>query len=66
MNEAVDQANVAYEQMVSSPSALVDAVGVADDITPTVDDVLTKAVAWEPLLERIKLYTEIVDKITEV
>jgi hypothetical protein len=66
MNEAVDQANVAYEQMVSSPSALVDAVGVADDITSTVDDVLTKAVAWEPLLERIKLYTEIVDKITEV
>jgi hypothetical protein len=66
MSEAVDQAKTAYERIVSPTSVLVDAVGEADDVTPTVDDVLTKAVAWEPLLEKIKLCTEIVDKIAEV
>jgi hypothetical protein len=59
MDEAVGQAKPAYDQMVSSPSVLVDAVGVADDL-------FEKTAAWEPLLEKIKLYTEIVDKITEV
>jgi hypothetical protein len=66
MGEAVDQANTAYERIVSPPSVLGNAVDGADDVPPTVNDVLTKAVAWEPLLEKIKLCTEIVDKITEV
>jgi hypothetical protein len=66
MGEAVGQAKTAYEQIVSPPSVLVGVVGVADDVTPTVDDILTNAVAWEPLLDKIKLCTEIMDKITEV
>jgi hypothetical protein len=66
MGEAVGQARAAYEQIVSPPSVLVDAVGVADGVIPLVGDVLTKATAWEPLLEKIKLCTEIVDKVTEV
>jgi hypothetical protein len=66
MDEAVGQAKAAYEQIVSPPSVLVDAVGVADDAIPSVGDVVTKAEAWESLLEKIKLCTEIVDKIAEV
>jgi hypothetical protein len=59
MDESVDQAKAAYEEIVSPPSVLPDAVDVAGDV-------LTKATAWEPLLEKIKLCTEIVDKIAEV
>jgi hypothetical protein len=65
MGEAVGQAKEAYEHVVSSPSAY-DAVTVAVDAIPSVNDTLTKAAAWEPLLEKIKLCTEIVDKIAEV
>jgi hypothetical protein len=66
MNEAAGQAKAAYEQIMPSPLVLVDAVSVADDVIPSVDYGLAKATAWEPLLEKIKLYTEIVDKISEV
>jgi hypothetical protein len=59
MDEAVGRAKAAYEQIVSPPSVLVEAIGVAGDVP-------TKAAAWEPLLEKIKLCTEIVDKIAEV
>jgi hypothetical protein len=66
MGEAVDQAKDAYEQIGSPPSVLIDAVGVADDVVPSINDGVTKAAAWEPLFEKIKLCTEIVDKIAEV
>jgi hypothetical protein len=66
MDEAIVQAKAAHEQIVSPPSVLVNAVSVADVVIPSVGDVLAKVSAWEPLLEKIKLYTEIVDKITEV
>jgi hypothetical protein len=59
MDESVSQAKAAFEQIVSLPSALVGAVGM-------VDDVAAKAAAWEPLIEKIKLCTEIVDKVAEV
>jgi hypothetical protein len=59
MNEAVGQAKEAYEHIVPSPSA----VASASDATPSVNDTFA---TWEPLLEKIKLCTEIVDKIAEV
>jgi hypothetical protein len=65
MSKAVSQAKEAYEHIVPSSSAC-DAVGIAVDSVASVDDVFTRAVAWEPLLERIKLFMEIVDKIVEV
>jgi hypothetical protein len=65
MGEVVGQAKAAYEGMVSTPSGM-DAIGVTANTPSMIDGVLTKAAAWEPLLEKIKLYTEIVDKIAEV
>jgi hypothetical protein len=61
-NEAVSQAKEAYDHIVPSPSAY-DAVGEAVDAIPSVNDALA---AWEPLLEKLKLCTEIVEKIAEV
>jgi hypothetical protein len=49
IGEAVDQAKGAYEQVVSLPSVF----GVAGDAIPLDIDVVTKATAWEPLLEKI-------------
>jgi hypothetical protein len=63
--EAVGQAKEAYEHIVSSPPAY-DGVNVAVDAIPSVNDALTKAASWEPLLEKIRLCTEIMDKIAEV
>jgi hypothetical protein len=56
MNDAVGQAKTVYEPILSSLSAWVDAFGVG------ADTIGRKAAVWEPLLEKIKLCTEIVDK----
>jgi hypothetical protein len=68
LDEVVEQAKEAYKHIGTSPSVEAsastrDVVGVAVDAIPSVTNVLT---AWEPLLEKVKLFTEIMDKITEV
>jgi hypothetical protein len=65
LDRVVSQAKEAYEHIVPLPSAMAsacDAVGVAADTIPSVNDTLT---TWEPLLDKVKLVTEIVDKIAE-
>jgi hypothetical protein len=66
MSDAVSQAKEAYKHIVSSPSAVASACDAVGVDAPSVDDVFTRVVAWEPFLERIKLFMEIVDKIVEV
>jgi hypothetical protein len=66
MDEAVDQAKEAFQHIGPSSAEGVsacDAVVVAVDVTPSVSNVLT---TWEPLLEKVKLFTEIMDKFAEV
>jgi hypothetical protein len=69
LDDVVDQAEEAYKQHIEpSPSgeassSIRHAVGVPVDSTPSITNVLT---AWEPLLEKFKLFTEIMDKIAEV
>jgi hypothetical protein len=68
MDQAVDQAKEAYKHIGPSPSAAAvasacDIVGVTVDVTPSVSNVLT---AWEPFLEKVKLFTEIIDQFAEV
>jgi hypothetical protein len=65
MNESVSQAKAAYEHIGPSPSVPAparDAAGMTVNAIPLV----TKAVAWEPLLEKVQLFTDIVDKFAEV
>jgi hypothetical protein len=66
LDEVVGQAKEAYKQHIGpSPSteAAASTRDVVVDAIPSVTDVLT---AWEPLLEKVKLFTEIMDKIAEV
>jgi hypothetical protein len=68
MDKAVGQAKEAYKHIGPSSLAAVtesagDAGGVVVDAIPSVNDVLA---AWEPLLEKVKLFTEIMDKFAEV
>jgi hypothetical protein len=65
MDNAVDQATTSFRNIVSS-SSCVDAVDVAGNTISSIDSVLTRTALWEPLLEKIKLCTEIADKIAEV
>jgi hypothetical protein len=64
MEEAVLQAMTAFEHIVPSPR--VDTADMAGSVILPLNDVLTKTALWEPLLEKVKLCTEIVDKIAEV
>jgi hypothetical protein len=68
MDNAVGQAKESYKHIGPSSLAAVaesagDAGGVVVDAIPSVNDVLA---AWEPLLEKVKLFTEIMDKFAEV
>jgi hypothetical protein len=68
LDDVVDQAEEAYKHIGPSPSVEAatstrDAVGVVVDAIPSVSNVLTD---WEPLLEKVKMFTEIMDKIAEV
>jgi hypothetical protein len=66
MEEAVTQGKQALENMASTPSS-VERVQKAVDASETVTDGVTSIVnTWGPLLDKLKIFTEIVDKISEV
>jgi hypothetical protein len=68
MNRSVGKASEASKHIRPPPSAAAvaparDAVGVAVGVIPSVSTVLT---TWEPLLGKVKSFTEIMDKFAEV
>ena len=66
MDDGVTKATAAFEQMRVAPPMLEhieDAVGPS---TTIVENVTSMAATWDPLIQRIKLFTEIVDGIAEV
>ena len=66
LKEAVSGAEV-VDSMNPGPSRIIDAGNVVDGIISTTNDtVIPIVVAWDPLLDKIKLFTEIVDGISEV
>jgi hypothetical protein len=66
LNEAVDEAKV-VAIMNPAPSQIIDAGNAVDSINSTTNNTVIPIVtAWEPLLDKIKLFTEIVDGISEV
>jgi hypothetical protein len=67
MDDGVTRATAAFEQMKVAPSILEyieDAPAVTS--TTTMENATSIAATWDPLLQRIKLFTEIVDGISEV
>jgi hypothetical protein len=65
MDEAVDQGTKALEHMNHAPPTH-GAEGAVTDTISVINDIGSIAVAWEPLLQKIKLFTKIVDEIAEV
>jgi len=65
MTDSVTKATAAFEQMRMAPSTLERIQGAVSTST-TIAENTSIAATWDPLLQRIKLFTEIVDGISEV
>ena len=66
LKEAVSGAEV-VDSMNPGPSRIIDAGNVVDGIISTTNDTVIPIVAaWDTLLVKVKLFTEIVDGISEV
>jgi hypothetical protein len=67
VNEAVAQGKDSFAQMTSTSRALVPLMQGAFEVSTTIMNSIPSITSnWAPLLEKIKLFTEIVDKISEV
>jgi hypothetical protein len=67
VDEAVAQGKDALAQMTSTSRALVPLMHNAFEVSTTIMTNIPLITSnWAPLLEKIKLFTEIVDKISEV
>ena len=66
MDSNVARATAAFEQMRMAPSALERIQGAVGASTTIVENTTSIADTWDPLLQRLKLFTDIVDGISEV
>jgi hypothetical protein len=66
MDDNVTSATTAFEQMRMAPSTLERVQDVVSTSTTIVENTKSTAATWDSLIERIKLFTEIVDGISEV
>jgi hypothetical protein len=66
LSEAVRAGTAAHDHMATAPSLFINAAGVANDIASATNPVNVITPAWDSLLQRIKLCTEHVDRISEV
>jgi phage-related minor tail protein len=62
LNKAVGEAS----DMEPAPALIADAGVVVDGVNSITNAINPIAAAWDPLLEKIKLFTKIVDGISEV
>ncbi|KAF8508838.1 hypothetical protein JB92DRAFT_2832202 [Gautieria morchelliformis] len=65
LNEAVGKVTV-LNNMNPAPSRIIGAGNVVGIISTTNNTLIPIMVAWDPLLEKIKLFSKIVDGISEV
>jgi hypothetical protein len=66
MNDGVTRATTAFERMAAAPSTL-ERIGDSVSTSATiVENTMSKAATWDPLIQRLKIFTEIVDGISEV
>jgi len=67
MKQAVVQGKDALDHMKSAPSSVVEPIQGATDASTTVtNNIKSVSDTWGPLLQKIKLFSELVDKIAEV
>jgi hypothetical protein len=66
MAEAVNQATQTVNQMDNAPSALVSGEDTVNNLNTVVGQIVTIAEPLTPLLEKLQLFADVVDKIAEV
>lgn len=66
LNEAVGGVTGVGDNMNLAPSLLIGAGDLIDGVTSTTNTIIPVTAAWGPLLDKVKLFTEIVDKASEV
>jgi phage-related minor tail protein len=66
MKEAVTQSKGAVENMKLAPLLLGPIQGAVDTSATVISDVKSMSSTWGPFLQKIKMFTELVDGITEV
>jgi hypothetical protein len=66
MAEGVEQATNALVRMDNAPSALGRSEGAVSDLNTVVNEISSRVGPWQPLLEKLQLFKDVVDKIAEV
>ena len=66
MKEAVAQGKGAVDQMKLAPSSVGQIQGAVDTSATVISKVKSMSNTWGPLLQKIKLFTELVDGIAKV
>jgi phage-related minor tail protein len=66
MEEAVAQAKDALVHMKPPPSSLEPIQGAVDTSVAVVANIKSLSTTWGPLLDKVKLFTELVDGIAQV
>ena len=66
MEEAVPQAKDEYVHMMQAPSSLEPIQGAVDTSVALVTNVKSLANTWGPLLQKVKLFSELVDGFAKV
>ena len=65
LNEAVSQVK-GVDSMNLAPSPLTGAGDLVDGVASTANTLIPVTAAWGPLLDKVKRFTELVDKASEV
>ena len=66
MNQALDQGKDTFNLMQTAPS-LLGRIQEANDISTVVlDNAKSVAGTWDPFIEKLKIFTDIMDKISGV
>ena len=65
LNEAVSQVK-GVDNMNLAPSPLIDAGDLVDGAASYANTLISVTAAWGPLLDKVKRFTELVDKASEV
>ena len=66
MEEAVKQGKVALDGMKQDPSAVNAIQGAVDNSAIVINTINSVSGFWHPLVEKLKLFSELVDSIAEV
>ena len=66
MEEAITQGMGALDRMKLKPSLVEPIQGIVDTTTTVVDNVKSLSDTWDPLLQKIEIFSKLVDSIAEV